>query len=280
MLGSGLARRALPTYLVSAGRCARALPPCSDPGGMLTVTLTLWRAATCIAHTAIERQVRWGWSDGSGLGAPRPASAVRPSPPPGNGAAAALGMKGPVSPQVRRPPDLPLQPLAHSGSPRHQQPALSRPREDRAPESLRAEPFLQEKPPAHPLGPPQPATADQAPPAADPHFRTHGGNSVSRWVQHNQETHSEDPSVPGLSQRRDQGTCLHSPHPSRVPGQGRKCRSLSSRQVITPPGEALCALGPAGPPTAGGPGHAGLRSLCFTCKQAQATAGRIASRNK
>ncbi|XP_019691609.2 centrosomal protein of 104 kDa isoform X6 [Felis catus] len=74
---------------------------------------------------------------------------------------------------VRRPPDLPLQPLAHSGSPRHQQPALSRPREDRAPESLRAEPFLQEKPPAHPLGPPQPATADQAPPAADPHFRTH-----------------------------------------------------------------------------------------------------------
>ncbi|XP_043429544.1 centrosomal protein of 104 kDa isoform X3 [Prionailurus bengalensis] len=74
---------------------------------------------------------------------------------------------------VRRPPDLPLQPLAHSGSPRHQQPALSRPREDRAPESLRAEPFLQEKPPANPLGPPQPATADQAPPAADPHFRTH-----------------------------------------------------------------------------------------------------------
>ncbi|XP_053061964.1 centrosomal protein of 104 kDa isoform X1 [Acinonyx jubatus] len=74
---------------------------------------------------------------------------------------------------VRRPPDLPLQPLAHSGSPRHQQPALSRPREDRAPESLRAEPFLQEKPPARPLGPPQPATADQAPPAADPHFRTH-----------------------------------------------------------------------------------------------------------
>ncbi|XP_078308644.1 centrosomal protein of 104 kDa isoform X3 [Panthera onca] len=74
---------------------------------------------------------------------------------------------------VQRPPDLPLQPLAHSGSPRHQQPALSRPREDRAPESLRAEPFLQEKPPARPLGPPQPATADQAPPAADPHLRTH-----------------------------------------------------------------------------------------------------------
>uniref|UniRef100_A0ABI8ANC5 TOG domain-containing protein n=1 Tax=Felis catus TaxID=9685 RepID=A0ABI8ANC5_FELCA len=81
---------------------------------------------------------------------------------------------------VRRPPDLPLQPLAHSGSPRHQQPALSRPREDRAPESLRAEPFLQEKPPAHPLGPPQPATADQAPPAADPHFRTHVAGAYSK----------------------------------------------------------------------------------------------------
>ncbi|XP_053755048.1 centrosomal protein of 104 kDa isoform X2 [Panthera pardus] len=74
---------------------------------------------------------------------------------------------------VQRPPDLPLQPLAHSGSPRHQQPALSRPREDRAPESLRSEPFLQEKPPARPLGPPQPTTADQAPPAVDPHLRTH-----------------------------------------------------------------------------------------------------------
>ncbi|XP_058575323.1 centrosomal protein of 104 kDa isoform X4 [Neofelis nebulosa] len=74
---------------------------------------------------------------------------------------------------VQRPPDLPLQPLAHSGSPHHQQPALSRQREDRAPESLRAEPFLQEKPPARPLGPPQPATADQAPPSADPHLRTH-----------------------------------------------------------------------------------------------------------
>ncbi|XP_039074051.1 centrosomal protein of 104 kDa isoform X3 [Hyaena hyaena] len=63
-------------------------------------------------------------------------------------------------------------PLARSGSPRHQQPVLPEPQEDRAPESRRAEPFLQEKPPAQPLGP-QPAAVDQPPPAANPHLRTH-----------------------------------------------------------------------------------------------------------
>ncbi|XP_029805524.1 centrosomal protein of 104 kDa isoform X2 [Suricata suricatta] len=73
--------------------------------------------------------------------------------------------------KMRRPPDAPLQPLARSGSPRHQPPALARPQEDRVPESRRAEPFLQEKPPARPQGP-QPATVDQWPPAADPPPRT------------------------------------------------------------------------------------------------------------
>uniref|UniRef100_A0A8C0K6W0 Centrosomal protein of 104 kDa n=1 Tax=Canis lupus dingo TaxID=286419 RepID=A0A8C0K6W0_CANLU len=66
---------------------------------------------------------------------------------------------------MRRPSDLPLQPLTHSASPRHKQqvPSLP-PQEESAPESRFAEPFLQEKPPAHPPGPSQHSTADQSPP--------------------------------------------------------------------------------------------------------------------
>ncbi|KAM8955107.1 centrosomal protein of 104 kDa isoform 2-T3 [Lycaon pictus] len=75
---------------------------------------------------------------------------------------------------MRRPSDLPLQPLTHSASPRHKQqvPSLP-PQEESAPESRFAEPFLQEKPPAHPPGPSQHSTADQSPPATDPHLKTH-----------------------------------------------------------------------------------------------------------
>uniref|UniRef100_A0A452U2Z2 Centrosomal protein of 104 kDa n=1 Tax=Ursus maritimus TaxID=29073 RepID=A0A452U2Z2_URSMA len=82
-------------------------------------------------------------------------------------------MKCPIFPQMRRPSDLPLQPLAHSASPRHQQPVPSLPQEESAPDSRFAEHFLQENLPAHPLGPCQRATVDQSPPATDPHLNAH-----------------------------------------------------------------------------------------------------------
>uniref|UniRef100_A0A452U305 Centrosomal protein of 104 kDa n=1 Tax=Ursus maritimus TaxID=29073 RepID=A0A452U305_URSMA len=74
--------------------------------------------------------------------------------------------------EMRRPSDLPLQPLAHSASPRHQQPVPSLPQEESAPDSRFAEHFLQENLPAHPLGPCQRATVDQSPPATDPHLNS------------------------------------------------------------------------------------------------------------
>uniref|UniRef100_A0A8I3PDK0 Centrosomal protein of 104 kDa n=1 Tax=Canis lupus familiaris TaxID=9615 RepID=A0A8I3PDK0_CANLF len=82
---------------------------------------------------------------------------------------------------MRRPSDLPLQPLTHSASPRHKQqvPSLP-PQEESAPESRFAEPFLQEKPPAHPPGPSQHSTADQSPPATDPHLKTHVAGAYSK----------------------------------------------------------------------------------------------------
>ncbi|XP_034875837.1 centrosomal protein of 104 kDa isoform X2 [Mirounga leonina] len=74
---------------------------------------------------------------------------------------------------MRRPSDLPAQPLAHSASPHHQQPVPSLLQEESAPESRFAEPFLQEKPPAHALGPSQHSTVDPSPRATDLHLKTH-----------------------------------------------------------------------------------------------------------
>ncbi|XP_033288649.1 centrosomal protein of 104 kDa isoform X4 [Orcinus orca] len=69
---------------------------------------------------------------------------------------------------IRRPLDLPLQPLVRSNSPRHQQPALSLPQpEERGTENQFADPFLQEKPSSHPLDiSPQHCVVDWSPPAA------------------------------------------------------------------------------------------------------------------
>ncbi|XP_045754811.1 centrosomal protein of 104 kDa isoform X1 [Mirounga angustirostris] len=74
---------------------------------------------------------------------------------------------------MRRPSDLPAQPLAHSASPHHQQPVPSLLQEESTPESRFAEPFLQEKPPAHALGPSQHSTVDPSPRATDLHLKTH-----------------------------------------------------------------------------------------------------------
>ncbi|XP_033288648.1 centrosomal protein of 104 kDa isoform X3 [Orcinus orca] len=70
--------------------------------------------------------------------------------------------------KIRRPLDLPLQPLVRSNSPRHQQPALSLPQpEERGTENQFADPFLQEKPSSHPLDiSPQHCVVDWSPPAA------------------------------------------------------------------------------------------------------------------
>lgn len=75
---------------------------------------------------------------------------------------------------VRRPFDLPLQPLTHSGSPRHQLPVLPPPQEERVTENQCADPRLQEKPPSQPLdtSPPH-GTADQLLAPTHPCLKTH-----------------------------------------------------------------------------------------------------------
>nr|XP_030736401.1 centrosomal protein of 104 kDa isoform X4 [Globicephala melas] len=76
---------------------------------------------------------------------------------------------------IRRPLDLPLQPLVRSNSPCHQQPALSLPQpEERGTENQFADPFLLEKPSSHPLDiSPQHCVVDRSPPAAGPPLKAH-----------------------------------------------------------------------------------------------------------
>uniref|UniRef100_A0A8D2AFH3 Centrosomal protein of 104 kDa n=1 Tax=Sciurus vulgaris TaxID=55149 RepID=A0A8D2AFH3_SCIVU len=71
---------------------------------------------------------------------------------------------------VRRPLDLPLQPLVPFSSPHHQQPVPALPQpEEAAPAHQRADPFLQEKPAScSPAPSPPRAAADQLLPAAGP----------------------------------------------------------------------------------------------------------------
>nr|XP_030736392.1 centrosomal protein of 104 kDa isoform X3 [Globicephala melas] len=77
--------------------------------------------------------------------------------------------------KIRRPLDLPLQPLVRSNSPCHQQPALSLPQpEERGTENQFADPFLLEKPSSHPLDiSPQHCVVDRSPPAAGPPLKAH-----------------------------------------------------------------------------------------------------------
>ncbi|KAF4018486.1 hypothetical protein G4228_010285 [Cervus hanglu yarkandensis] len=76
---------------------------------------------------------------------------------------------------MRRPLDLPLQPLACPSSPHHQPPMRSLPQpEERVTENRRADPFLQEKPSSHRLDmSPQRLTVDRPPPATEPPPKTH-----------------------------------------------------------------------------------------------------------
>ncbi|XP_047647165.1 centrosomal protein of 104 kDa isoform X4 [Phacochoerus africanus] len=76
---------------------------------------------------------------------------------------------------MRRPLDLPLQPLVRSGSPRHQQPVLPPPQpEEKGTETQLAAPFLEEKPSSRLLeASPQHPTVHRPPPAADPPPKTH-----------------------------------------------------------------------------------------------------------
>uniref|UniRef100_A0A8C9UVR4 Centrosomal protein of 104 kDa n=1 Tax=Spermophilus dauricus TaxID=99837 RepID=A0A8C9UVR4_SPEDA len=72
--------------------------------------------------------------------------------------------------EMRRPLDLPLQPLDHFSSPHHRKPAPSLPQpEEVAPESQLARPLLQEKPSSSPLAPlPRHTAVDQLLPASGP----------------------------------------------------------------------------------------------------------------
>ncbi|XP_074233703.1 centrosomal protein of 104 kDa isoform X7 [Camelus bactrianus] len=87
---------------------------------------------------------------------------------------------------MRRPLDLPLQPLLHSVSPHHQQlvPSLPPPGERGAGSHL-ADPFLQEKPSAPaPDASPQCPAVDQPPPTADPPPKTQVAGAYSRLWSH------------------------------------------------------------------------------------------------
>ncbi|XP_044798839.1 centrosomal protein of 104 kDa isoform X5 [Bubalus bubalis] len=77
--------------------------------------------------------------------------------------------------KMRRPLDLPLQPLACPSSPHHQPPMRSLPQpEERVTENRLTDPFLQEKPSSHCLDvSPQRPTVDRPPPATDPPPKTH-----------------------------------------------------------------------------------------------------------
>ncbi|XP_055116768.1 centrosomal protein of 104 kDa isoform X5 [Symphalangus syndactylus] len=83
---------------------------------------------------------------------------------------------------MRRPFDLPLQPLARSGSPRHQKPMPLLPqREERGTENQFAEPFLQEKPSSYSLTiSPQHSAIDQLLPATDPHPKINVAGAYSK----------------------------------------------------------------------------------------------------
>ncbi|XP_021573586.1 centrosomal protein of 104 kDa [Carlito syrichta] len=74
---------------------------------------------------------------------------------------------------MRRPFDLPLQPLAHSDSPHHQKPVPPLPPlEERGAENHFAEPFLQEKTLSHSLSiSPQHSAVDQLLPATNAHLK-------------------------------------------------------------------------------------------------------------
>ncbi|XP_070367359.1 centrosomal protein of 104 kDa isoform X9 [Equus asinus] len=90
---------------------------------------------------------------------------------------------------MRRPFDLPLQPLVHSGSPRHQPATLSLPQqEERVTENRFADPFPQEKPSSHSLDiSPQHPTGDWAPPTIDPPRRTHVAGAYSKTWSHRED---------------------------------------------------------------------------------------------
>ncbi|XP_033051993.1 centrosomal protein of 104 kDa isoform X7 [Trachypithecus francoisi] len=83
---------------------------------------------------------------------------------------------------MRRPLDLPLRPLARSGSPRHQKPMPSLPQlEERGTENQFAEPVLQEKPSSYSLTiSPQYSAVDQLLPATDPHPKTNVAGAYSK----------------------------------------------------------------------------------------------------
>ncbi|XP_070110251.1 centrosomal protein of 104 kDa isoform X3 [Equus przewalskii] len=90
---------------------------------------------------------------------------------------------------MRRPFDSPLQPLVHSGSPRHQPATLSLPQqEERVTENRFADPFPQEKPSSHSLDiSPQHPTGDWAPPTIDPPRRTHVAGAYSKTWSHRED---------------------------------------------------------------------------------------------
>ncbi|XP_065791965.1 centrosomal protein of 104 kDa isoform X4 [Muntiacus reevesi] len=89
---------------------------------------------------------------------------------------------------MRRPLDLPLQPLACPSSPHHQPPMRSLPQpEERVTENRRADPFLQEKPSSHRLDVSQRLTVDRPPPATEPPPKTHVAGAYSRTWSHRED---------------------------------------------------------------------------------------------
>lgn len=108
--------------------------------------------------------------------------------------------------QMRRPLDLPVQPLIRSGSPRHQKPVPSLPQpEERVAENRSAEPSLQEKPAYSPPVSPRHSTAGQFLPATGPPAK-----SVAEALPYDER--------PLPATRRQQGDALLQPETSDADG--------------------------------------------------------------
>lgn len=146
---------------------------------------------------------------------PRGPSSVQTATPPsctrapGNPGARGLRKEVLLCPQMRRPFDLPLQPLVRSGSPRHQPPVLpAPPQEEGGTENRLAGPFLQGQPSARsPDGTPQPCTADPpSPTATHPRLEAHVGSAVRSRAAHSLGTVSPA-SCRGLSRCRGSLGC-------------------------------------------------------------------------
>lgn len=222
------ARRAQHSLL---GSSRGSLPACSTPRADSQGPMGVW----CVCHSRGPRSSHPETGEDHDVAVGLMVEALPPklllpwrNEKGGPRVAAILGAEGHTLSQMRRPLDLPLQPLVRPGSPRHQQPVLPPPQpEEKGTETQLAAPFLEEKPSSRLLeASPQHPTVHRPPPAADPPPKTHVGNSVLHCVQFSQQMRGGDPLCLVLSQGAGHGP----PLPPTSGGRAETLRLDASRQ--------------------------------------------------